>query len=117
MSAAVHNFDIEQGTSLVKQIVWKDSNGSPINLTGYTARMQVRPNVDSEVLLELSTTNGRIVITPLTGTITLNFTPANTVGTYWTKGKYDLEMTSGNGFVTRLIKGTINLSKEITRDD
>lgn len=117
MSAAVYNFEVLQGTSLVKSIVWKNDAGVAVNLTGHTAKMQVRETADSEdVLLELSTALGNIQITPLTGTVTLIFSPDDTSGAYWTRGKYDLELTAANGFVTRLLQGKFTLSKEITRD-
>lgn len=117
MTAAIYNFELEQGTSLVKSVVWKDSNGTVVPLTGYSARMQVRESVDSDaVLLELSTTNGKIELTPNQGKVTLHFSPADTSGEDWSSGKYDLELTSSNGFVTRLLKGKIRLSKEVTRD-
>jgi hypothetical protein len=117
MSAATYNFEIEQGTSLNKSVVWKDSNGVAVNLAGYTARMQIRETIDSDlVLLELSTTNGKIVVVPTQGKITLEFDPEDTSGEFWTRGVYDLELTSGSGFVTRLLKGKVTLSKEVTRD-
>lgn len=101
---------------MLKPIVWKDSAGAAVNLTGYTARMQVRQNASAEeVLLELSTTNSKISITPLTGTITLIFSAATTAAIDWKRGKYDLEMTSADGTVTRLIEGEITVSREITR--
>lgn len=116
MAAATYDFEIEQGATLIKPIVWNDSTGAPVNLTGYTAKMQVRQSVASEeVLLELSTTNGKIQLTPLTGTITLVFSAATTAAINWKRGKYDLELTSADGTVTRLIEGEINISKEITR--
>lgn len=116
MAAATYNFEIEQGATLLKPIVWKDSAGAAVNLTGYTARMQVRQNASAEeVLLELSTTNSKISITPLTGTITLIFSAATTAAIDWKRGKYDLEMTSADGTVTRLIEGEITVSREITR--
>lgn len=116
MSAATYDFEIEQGATLLKPIVWKDSNGTPVNLTGYTAKMQVRRNAaDPTVLLELSNTNGRLSITPGTGTVTLIFSAATTAAITWTRGKYDLELTSADGTVTRLIEGEITVSKEITR--
>lgn len=117
MSAAIYNFEIEQGTSLIKSVVWKDSNGVPIVMTGYTARMQIRETIDSDdILLELSTTNSKIVLTPAQGKITLEFDPDDTSGAYWTRGRYDLEVISADGFVTRLLKGKVTLSKEVTRD-
>jgi hypothetical protein len=117
MTAAVYNFVLEQGTSLNKKLVWKDPNGVAINLTGYTARMQVRESYDSDdVLIELTTTNGKIVITPLTGEIQLIFAPADTADAYWTSGKYDLELVSAGGQVTRLLKGKFKISREVTHD-
>lgn len=116
MSAATYDFEIEQGTTLLKPIVWKDSTGAPVNLAGYTAKMQIRQSAAAEeVLLELSTTNGMISITPATGTITLIFSAATTAAIAWRRGKYDLELTSAGGTVTRLIEGEISVSREITR--
>lgn len=116
MPAASYDFQIEQGATLLKPIVWKDSNSAAVNLTGYTAKMQVRQSASStDVLLEMSTSNGRISITPLTGTITLIFSASLTAAIDWSRGKYDLELTSGDGTVTRLIEGQISVSKEVTR--
>ncbi len=116
MPAATYNFKIEQGTTLLKPVVWKDSNGAPVNLTGYTAKMQIRASAYSdEVLLELSTTNGRITLDAVAGKVTLIFSPTITSAINWRRGKYDLELTAANGTVTRLIEGEITVSQEVTR--
>lgn len=116
MSAATYNFKIEQGATLVKPVVWKDSNGAPVNVTGYSAKMQIRASAFSdEVLLELSTTNGKIALVPSTGTVTLVFSATDTGAINWKRAKYDLELTSSNGAVTRLIEGEITVSQEVTR--
>lgn len=116
MAAAEYDFDIEQGATLTKPIVWKDSTGTVVNLTGYTAKMQVRRSVASdEVLLELSSANGKIAITPVQGKVELIFSAATTAAIDWRRGKYDLELTAADGTVTRLIEGEISVSKEITR--
>ena len=116
MAAAQYDFEIEQGATLLKPIVWRDSAGVAVNLTGYTAKMQVRKSASSdEVLLEMSTVNGKIQLTPATGTVTLVFSAATTAALDWRRGKYDLELTSADGTVTRLIEGEITVSREITR--
>ncbi len=116
MAAGKLNFIIEQGTTFSHSLTWLDESESAVNLTGFTARMQVRPNITEEtVLLELTTENGRIVITnPLTGTIELLVTAADTAAITWSSGVYDLEMVSGS-VVTRLVEGKIKVSKEVTR--
>jgi len=116
MAAAVFNFTIEQGTTLSKIFLWKDSAGAVINLTGYSGRMQVRPSVTSETIyLDMLTANGQIVLTPNTGSIQLLLSAAVTGALTWSKAKYDLELLAGNGEVTRLLSGYIDVSRGITR--
>jgi hypothetical protein len=116
MAAASYDFTIEQGTTLSQIFVWKTSDGVVIPLTGYSARMQVRASIASpDVLLELTTTNGLIIITPNDGKIELRCTPSVTSAITWSRGKYDLELVSPAGVVTRLLYGNISVSKEVTR--
>lgn len=113
MPAAKLNLNIEQGTSYTKRLVWRDKNKRPVPLTGYSARMQIRPTVAStEVILELSTVNGRITL-GAGGAITLTLNPSET--SQLKAGVYDLELTDGDGRVTRLIEGKVTVSPEVTR--
>ena len=43
MAAGKYNFTIEQGATVDFEIAYTDSNGDPIDLTGYDARMQLAP--------------------------------------------------------------------------
>ena len=113
MAAGKYSFVIEQGATLNFQIDWTDSDGNPIDLTGYHARMQVRPTVASEtVIIELTTENGRITL--LDNTVTLDISADDTealpVGAY----KYDLEIQTG-AEVIRLVQGSFTVSPEVTR--
>ena len=47
MAAGRYSFVIEQGATTNIQINWTDSSGSKIDLSGYHARMQIRPAVES----------------------------------------------------------------------
>ena len=87
----------------------------PVDLDGYTARMQIRPEVDSsEVIYELTTENGDIVIDNVLKTITLTI-PAESTATFtFETAVYSLEMING-GQVTPLIGGGVILVKEVTR--
>jgi hypothetical protein len=116
MAAAIFDFTIEQGATLNKIFLWKDNLGAVINLTGYTARMQARPSLTSTTIyLDMTNANGQIVITAGTGSIQLLLSAATTNAIEWTKAKYDLEVVSGGGAVTRLIYGSIDVSRGITR--
>lgn len=116
MTAAAYDFVIEQGATLDKSFVWKDSTGTIINLTSYTARMQIRSSVSAAAaLLELTTLNGRIIITGAEGKVRLLVPASDTAAITWKRGVYDLELISAAGVVTRLLSGGVEISKEVTR--
>jgi hypothetical protein len=92
------------------------SFNTPIDLTGYTARMQIRQTLDStSILEELTTTNGKIVVNSTLKTITLNIDAVTTAAYTWNTGVYSLEMISNTGVVETIATGTVTLVKEVTR--
>lgn len=114
MISGVHNFTIDQGSTFSRTITVKNYDDSLYNLTGHTARMQIRRDIDSAtVMLELTTENGRIVLGGAAGTIVLSVSATDT-STLDRSGVYDLELVQG-AIVKRLIRGTINLNPEVTR--
>lgn len=116
MAAAEYNFEIEQGASFSKTVVWKDGDGAPVDLTSYAARMQVRQSVSAaEVLFEFTTENGRIALGGTAGSVTLTATAVDTAAITWRRGKYDLELVAPDNSVTRLLFGQITVSREVTR--
>jgi hypothetical protein len=88
----------------------------PVDLTGYTARMQIRQSLQSDtVLLELTTENGGIVIDTGASTITLNIDATDTAAIDWQQGVYEVEMTSSGGKVDSLAGGAVKVLQEVTR--
>lgn len=90
----------------------------PFDLTGYTARMQVRRTIDSaNFLLNLSTENGSLTINPIEGQTNAIYidVSASVTASVSTSGVYDLEIISSTGTVTRVLQGVFNLSPEVTR--
>ncbi len=115
MAAGTLNFTIEQGATFNLLLTW-EIDGTPVNITNWTARLAARVDVeDSEVILSLTTSNGGITLGGAAGTISLNQTATQTAllpaGTY----VYDLELVSAVGAVTRLVQGELNISPEVTR--
>ena len=115
-SPAKLKFTIYQGATFRKRLTWKGPSGAPIDLTGCTARMQVRSEVESStVLLSLTTENGGITLGGVAGTIELFVSDdASTLFT-WTAGVWDLEIEFPGGEVTRLAQGSVSVSPEVTR--
>lgn len=117
MAAAQYDLVIEQGSTYSQSVQWK--TGSPaaaVNLTNYTARMQLRSSVTaSTAALSLTTENGRISITANTGTVTLSISATDTAALTAGRYVYDLELVSSGGQVTRLMEGVVTVSAEVTR--
>ena len=117
MPAAKLKLSIDQGATFTKTVTWKTGKPSaPVDLTDCSARMQVRENIDSEdVLLSLSTTDGRITLGGAAGTVALRVDADDTADITWKAGVYDLEIQFADGTVRRLFAGSVSVSPEVTR--
>ena len=115
MGAVTYDFEIEQGATKNLRFVWKDSEAVPVDLTGCTARMQLRRTVSSDtVVAELTTENGRIVLGGADGTVDVEFS-AELTEQIAKNCVYDIELVHGP-VVTRLVQGAISVSREVTRN-
>lgn len=129
MSAGIYNITIEQGADWRLYFVWKDVLGEPRNLTGWSARMQIRDNYGAKTpLLDLSSANGSITIGDESGTVSIVVSSELTqsvkvkpIDLIWQDGKegvsfvYDLEMIDPEGVVKRLLQGAVFFVPEVTR--
>lgn len=131
MSAGRYPIYIEQGASLDFEVQYIDSEGNPVNLTGYSARMQIRPSVTSTTpYITLTSTlrpdgtglnlsGSHSLKPPTSGSIGVFISACSSSVLDFGEAVYDLELTvpyDGNcDYVTRLIQGPVKLSKEVTR--
>lgn len=117
MSAFKYNIEIEEGATLEEIVTWKAGElKTPVDLTGCTARMQVREKINSPaVLLELTTLNGGIVLGGTAGTIKLYMLAANTLNLTWKNGVYDLYITFPSGVVKKKLYGTVSYTESVTQ--
>ena len=117
MAAGQYDITIEQGADLDLVITWTDSDDEPIDLTGASARMQVRRTHDNATaLLDIPATVGTIVLGDELGTITVNVPAADTEGLPAPlKAFYDLEIVEVGGAVRRVVEGFARITPEVTR--
>jgi len=98
---------------------------SPVDMSGFTARMSVKDKVGGTELFRLDTTSDvavlpythaqpRIVIDNANKTITLTIHAEDTAVMPFSKGVYDLEMVSSTGVVDLLLSGSITVTGEVT---
>lgn len=89
--------------------------GTAIDLTGYTARMQVRESAESSsTLLSLATGGSGITLGGTAGTIAVTAAATATAGVAGGQYVYDMELVSGS-VVTRILQGNFKVLPEVTR--
>lgn len=110
MTARRLDIKIEQGANFKLNV---GVNGIT-DLSGYTARMQVRPTVDS-ITKYVDETSSTSSITLVGTNVVINISSTITNAYTWDSGVWDLEIQSGSGEVSRLLQGYATLSKQVTR--
>ena len=129
MAAGNYSFTIEQGTTVDFEIQYTDADNLPIDLTGYTGKMQIKSGFANDRPTTYATLTSTIAedgtglnfsgslgdTPPTSGSIGIHISAATTSAFTFAKAKYDLELTSGS-VVTRILEGVVSLSKEVTTD-
>lgn len=106
-----YNINLDQGSDY--ELTWPvvDAAGVAQTLVGWSAAMQVRTSADAdEVLVDLAgrlTISGSSVILSIPGTVSDDWN--------WHRGRYDLELSSPGGFVTRVAQGRFTVNPQVTR--
>lgn len=110
-----YNFTINQGSDFSLLATYKDSTGTPVNLTGMTLASKARANKEeteifsfSFTLADQNTNAGEFYMT-LSNSIS-SAVDCSIVSKFF----YDVELTNGSN-ITRLFQGIVTLSREITR--
>jgi hypothetical protein len=112
MTAARYDLVIDQGSDFAIEFTVNES-GSAKNLTGYTARAQLRPTKSSSTLTATFTCS---IPTPTNGKISMILSNATTTGLAAGRFFYDLEIfTSSDTLVQRLLFGEVTITQEVTR--
>jgi len=119
--AGTYNMTCDQGSTFVRTFVVQQQDAvdptvyHPYDLTGYTARMQIRRDeFATATLAELTTANGKISINGPTGTVTVSMTAEQTA-LIERSGVYDIEIVSPSTEVHKIVRGAFNLNLEVTR--
>ena len=113
MSAANYDLVIDQGSTFAIDLTVKES-GVAKNLTGYSARAQMR---STNTAASVSGTFTCTVLNPASNGVLKMELPASTssamsAGLYF----YDLEIHTGSdAIVKRLLEGKVTINQEVTR--
>lgn len=112
MAAANYDLTIDQGSTFVIDITINES-GSAKDLTGYSARAQMRSTKTATTVAASFTCS---IPVPSNGVVKMELPAATssamTAGLFF----YDLEIHTGSdAIVKRLIEGKVTLNQEVTR--
>ena len=115
VAPGILNLRFPQGATWDLSLTYLDSNGDPIDLTGYAARMQMRQSYEAEpAVLSLLTGGAGITLGGTAGTIDITVSASVTNDIPALQYVYDLEVEA-SGVVTRVVQGLITVSPEVTR--
>jgi hypothetical protein len=119
MTPARIDLTIYQGTSYRLPLGWKtrvDGVEVPVDLTGCTARMQIRRRLRStEVELDLGVAGYITIESPLEGRMAVDIPAEVTAAMAFRSGVYDIEIEFAGGEVYRFAQGAVRLVPEVTR--
>lgn len=111
--AAYVELYVDKGTSFQNKItLTDDSTNTSINLSGYSARSQLRRSYYS------TNASANIVCTisdAANGEITMSLSASNTSNIMAGRYLFDVQTTNPIGAVTRVLEGTLTMLPEITR--
>lgn len=112
MVAATYNLTIDQGSDFAIELNLQEE-GVAKNLTGYSARAQIRRTIGSTtVAAEFTCT----ITDALNGTLKVELPNNISSGLAGGKYFYDLEIfTTNDTLVKKLLKGEVILNPEVTR--
>jgi hypothetical protein len=113
INPGTYNITCPQGATFDRTLT-VSVGGTALNLTGYTAAMQVRESADDADALISLTNSAGIALGGTAGTIAITISAATTAGVAAGSYSYDLEINSG-GTITRLLEGSFNVTGNITR--
>ena len=104
-----------RGDTWRRSWIIKDETGQPIDLTGASARLQVRDKRD-EVLAYARMDNGMITIDPLQGRIDMVVPASITKDFPIASHRFDLELTFADGTVRTIEQSTLQVIEDVTHD-
>jgi len=115
MPTTRHDITVNQGAEFTLNVQALNADRTVMDLTGYTAKMQVRDSKGgSTIYMTASTAAGTITINAPGGIVMVNVGADLTTPMTWNSGWYDLIVTASSTNVKRLVEGFASLSKEVT---
>lgn len=115
MPAGVYNITCKRNADLDLSFILQAGVNTPMDLSGYKGKMQVRPSTRSAtLLLNLTSENGGIIIYGAEGKVQVYAKATQLQGMRSIESSYDLILISPEGKTFRYLEGTFTVEYGIT---
>ena len=97
-------------------VQWLDSSGVPVNITGYTAELEIKATYDGSTQLSLTNGDGLTLIGS-SGTVLIDATSLKMLSGSLVENTsvlYDIEVRNGTTVVRTLLKGRFVIDQQVT---
>lgn len=113
------NLTIYKNATFIKEFIYEDADHAPINLTGCTAKSQMREAFDSPsafITIDTEGTGmqGDIALGGSAGTIIMTINDVTTEGLTQTNGVWDFLLIFADGTIKRLVEGSVIIKAGVT---
>ena len=110
------NWEVDGNTTFTFQVQYTENDEiTPIDLTGASAKMQVRDKKGgSKLAFTLTSPSGGITIDGPQGLLTIKATPTQTSKLFYPKSSYDIMVIDSNGNKFKIVEGFLTLSGSVT---
>ena len=111
MSLAYTDLYIDQGTDFTTTFDLIADDGSPINITGYTFKSQIKKSYYSaNVTANLAVT----IIDSSNGNTIISLDAANTANIFPGRYVYDVKMVDTTNTTTRILEGIVTITPQVS---
>lgn len=109
--AVYANLSIDQGSTFNSTVTVEGSDGLVFDLTGYTARGQIRKTYSSATAIDFDTS----ITNPTLGEINIGLTAETTAQMKPGRYQFDVEVVKDT-VVQRVIQGQVEVNPRVTRE-
>ena len=114
--AVSKNFEVDQNATFIFEVQYTlEDEVTPIDITGASAKMQVRDTQGgSKLAFTLTSPSGGITINGPQGKLSVKMTPTQTNKLFYPKSSYDIMIIDSNGNKIKLLEGFMTLNRSVT---
>ena len=100
------NWKVTQGDSFELQLEYQDEDKNPIDITGYTIRMEIKDKPGGRILSAICTEGDGIIISdPTTGIMEITVSPEKTRKFNYPRASYQIQGTDQYGENVTFLQG------------